>query len=261
MSNIIISPHCDDEILGAWGLISQKEIDEVIYTDISNKIRLSESVVFAKEYDFKPNYNCKNFLLSTNLDSSYNIFVPHPADYHPYHNYVTSSFEKLKNKMSFNLKYYSTEMNIGELIELESWKEKKKALDLYYPSQKPLWEHNAKYYLFEGIVDFPLQTWVEINFTKEGFHKWDNAKGRYADILKVKHRHEFHIKVEVSVNHTDRDIEFLELKVKLKTLVDVNNKSCEQICRDTYYLVKSLYPYNDVKVRTMEDGENGASIR
>jgi hypothetical protein len=106
-------------------------------------------------------------------------------------------------------------------------------------------------------------TYVYCTFQKEGFHKWNGATEiPEVSYLANKHRHIFHYKVGVSVEHNDREVEFIMLKHQLEEFVDKWNKedygSCEaQASRIYGYLV---YKYNNRKyfVEVSEDGENGS---
>ena len=44
-------------------------------------------------------------------------------------------------------------MNDSYIQEYPNPEEKKRILDLYYPSQKGLWESDAKFYLFETLIN------------------------------------------------------------------------------------------------------------
>lgn len=95
----------------------------------------------------------------------------------------------------------------------------------------------------------------------EGFHKWAKAPHQ-VKFLRDLHRHEFHVRVEVKVDHADRDVEFLILKytvdaciaeaISTQTTVEW---SCEHWA--TYLLNKVD---GATKVEVSEDGENGAVV-
>ncbi|GAF99918.1 unnamed protein product, partial [marine sediment metagenome] len=50
----------------------------------------------------------------------------------------------------YNVIFYSIQMNTPYIHEVEAPEDKKRLLDLVYPSQISLWDNDAKYYLFEG---------------------------------------------------------------------------------------------------------------
>lgn len=113
---------------------------------------------------------------------------------------------------------------------------------------------------------------IWVTFTKEGVHCYPAAAtdpalatGDQYDVsfLASPHRHIFHFRVAISVEHNDRDIEFIQFKRWLVNLY-VNNtlqldfKSCEMISDDLYTQIASRYPNRDVWIDVSEDGENGS---
>lgn len=105
---------------------------------------------------------------------------------------------------------------------------------------------------------------VFCTFQLEGFHQYKDAKEDYA-FLRSRHRHMFHFKVTVSVNHSDREIEFIEMKDKLIKYFSeedrMNNKSCEMLADLAVSKVNNLYGDRiSVEAEVSEDGENGAVV-
>jgi 6-pyruvoyl-tetrahydropterin synthase len=101
-----------------------------------------------------------------------------------------------------------------------------------------------------------------------GLHHWPGAPDDVA-FLRTLHRHKFGVRVDVNVNHSDRDVEFFQFKRVMDLLLRVDVPallistpalSCEMLAQfigET--LVKqtgaSLY-----SVEVNEDGENGAIL-
>lgn len=111
---------------------------------------------------------------------------------------------------------------------------------------------------------------IYVQFQKEGIHKYPAAleKEELKDVsfLGYPHRHIFHFKVEISVTHDDRDIEFILLKRELESLYDggtlqLDYKSCEMICDDLAEYIFDKYPGRSLTITVSEDGENGATAR
>lgn len=157
--NILLAPHCDDELIGCHLSIKRGIIDLVVYVDPPVG-RLKFADIAGKELgfsvgtvDFK---DLHTFLERWNDLENHIIFVPDVADNHPRHKAVN-----LMGRMSgCRLGYYSTDMNTGYTKELSNKdkKEKREMLNRYYPDQKSLWENNWKYFLFEGVVtDFQVE--------------------------------------------------------------------------------------------------------
>jgi hypothetical protein len=94
----------------------------------------------------------------------------------------------------------------------------------------------------------------------EGFHCWPNAPEEVS-FLRDMHRHIFHVRCELSVNHNDRDVEFIlfkrELDYKIKQIhkeSDTATWSCEK------WASTLLTDLNLTMCEVSEDGENGAAI-
>ena len=100
----------------------------------------------------------------------------------------------------------------------------------------------------------------------EGIHHWPDCNIERVSFLKHPHRHEFHITCKKEVSHSDRDIEFIDLKCQVKdfffktywlannSYYDFKSMSCEAIAE----VLIEEFDLNYCKV--MEDGENGAEV-
>lgn len=113
-----------------------------------------------------------------------------------------------------------------------------------------------------------LRMFVVASTQVEGIHYWPAAATDpllpEAHYLQHPHRHVFHIAVYVRVNHSDRQVEVIQLARKIKTMAEslltgTTTLSCEQLA---YAIGCSLEKHNlaVAMVRVLEDGENGAII-
>ena len=116
---------------------------------------------------------------------------------------------------------------------------------------------------------------IWVKFQKEGIHCYpaaatdpNLATGDQYDVsfLASLHRHIFHFRVDISVSHSNRDIEFIQFKRWLENLynqgtLQLNFKSCEMIADDLYAQIASTYSNRDVIIEVSEDGENGCRIK
>ena len=116
---------------------------------------------------------------------------------------------------------------------------------------------------------------IWVTFRKEGIHKYPAAledpklkTGDEYDVsfLGYPHRHIFHFKVWISVEHSDRAIEFIQFKRWLENLyskgtLQLDYKSCEMMAEDLYEQIATKYPGREVWIEVSEDGENGALIK
>lgn len=115
---------------------------------------------------------------------------------------------------------------------------------------------------------------IFVTFQKEGIHKYPGADtdpklatGDWDDVsfLGVPHRHIFHFRVEIDVQHNDRDIEFIQFKRWLERLysqgtLQLDYKSCEMMAEDLSKEIAIKYPHRLFNITVSEDGENGATL-
>lgn len=116
------------------------------------------------------------------------------------------------------------------------------------------------------------QIWV--TFQREGVHLYPAAKddpalatGEWDDVsfLGYAHRHIFHFRVAIDVQHNDRDIEFIQFKRWLESLysvgtLELNHRSCEMIAEELAETINQKYPGRNITISVAEDNENGATM-
>lgn len=111
--------------------------------------------------------------------------------------------------------------------------------------------------------------WIWVTFQKEGIHKYPAALTDPAldsvKFLGYDHRHIFHFKVWITVDHNDRDIEFIMFKRELEGLfadgtMQLDYKSCEMIAEDLHKYLSKTYPGRSYRIDVSEDGENGCQL-
>ena len=113
---------------------------------------------------------------------------------------------------------------------------------------------------------------IFVTFQQEGIHKYPAAltdptlaTGDEYDVsfLGYPHRHIFHFKVWISVEHSDRDIEFIQFKRWLENLykdstLSLDHKSCEMMSDELFDIISNKYPSREIWIEVSEDGENGS---
>ena len=123
------------------------------------------------------------------------------------------------------------------------------------------------------ILTEPRRT-IWVKFQKEGIHCWPDAKNlphiatgdQYdTSFLSYPHRHVFHFRVSIDVQHHDREIEFIQFKRWLENLygegtLELNHRSCEMIAEQLYEKINARYPGRAVEITVSEDAENGATL-
>jgi len=111
---------------------------------------------------------------------------------------------------------------------------------------------------------------VKVTTKQAALHNWPNAPD-FVDFLRHPHRHLFGISVEVSVEHSDRDVEFFTLLNDVQhaltylgdtykehvSLLDFGSKSCEMLAEQ---LKMHLTQYHVLNVIISEDDESFGSF-
>lgn len=259
---VIFAPHIDDEMIGCFQLLEEKQVREVFYFYDLTPERQDEARAVASYYEFIPRFMGieKN---AGNLNSDAVILAPNIRDSHPHHKLVNQVAKSLPNKKQ----YYSIDMNVRR----DRVKNDAKKLDhliKFYPSQKKLFEQDDKYHLFESLLESDASKMIWVAFQREGIHAYPEA-GKNPSLedvsfLQYPHRHIFHFKVYIEIFHDERDIEFIQFKRWLESLyqgtLDLNHRSCEMIGEELYVKILSRYPGRSVKIEVSEDNENGAVV-
>jgi len=115
---------------------------------------------------------------------------------------------------------------------------------------------------------------IYVTFQLEGVHCYPAAltdpalaTGDEYDVsfLGNPHRHMFHFKVSIEVEHNDRDIEFIQfkrwlLKLYASATLDLNHRSCEMMAEELATQIQAQYPGRELTIDISEDGENGAVL-
>lgn len=100
----------------------------------------------------------------------------------------------------------------------------------------------------------------------EGIHRWKKCPIDEVSYLKNYHRHVFHIEAKLTVNHADRDVEFIQLTHDIHLWLYNNyysdeykclffdDNSCEMIANE----LVDVFNLDSCEVN--EDGEGGALV-
>lgn len=124
---------------------------------------------------------------------------------------------------------------------------------------------DKKCYVPERLQD-RIQRSITITDRVEGHHAYENAPDEVA-FLRRSHRHMFHIEVEISVEHDDRELEFFMVKMDWERhirpfvfMLD-NVGSCEQIAeRILAGFIQAYGEHRIYAVKVAEDGENWGTV-
>ena len=100
---------------------------------------------------------------------------------------------------------------------------------------------------------------IKTNFS--AVHHWPDCPIKEVAYLTMPHRHLFYVTFKFSVNHNDRDIEFISKKIEIERYLNnefankfISAMSCEQIAEQL------LIHFNADFVSVFEDNENGAEV-
>jgi len=161
---IIISPHCDDEAIGAYSILSNPNNKcIIIYSDFDmTSERQNEMVNVKKRFENVAAYMKAREVPTQFLTDEYSLHFPDPQyETHPHHKVIGHKGYELFQK-GHPVNFYSVNMLAPYIYNVSNPLEKKKALDELYPSQKDLWANDAKYYLFEGHTSYiPERIWQD----------------------------------------------------------------------------------------------------
>ena len=125
-------------------------------------------------------------------------------------------------------------------------------------------DHSSKQDAYGATAD------IFVTFKVEGLHHWPGAPARRF-YLRTPHRHQFGFRVETTVTHDDREIEFHDLRDQAMQMVrdvgpryefqmiDFGARSCEHIARELGAALEREYERSFV-VTVDEDGECGATV-
>ena len=113
---------------------------------------------------------------------------------------------------------------------------------------------------------------IKVKHVVLGTHNWPNAEEVFPEVgfLSHEHHHDFNISVECDVNHHDREIEFIMLRVELMKFIDqkwpgkyikkFGPFSCEQIGQVIQTHMENIYGMRNWTIEVFEDNIQGAII-
>lgn len=106
--------------------------------------------------------------------------------------------------------------------------------------------------------------WITTSYAT--LHNWPGAQKpkRY---LASPHRHRFEVRASLTIDHPDRDIEFIAMQEAVELFVldaftpNAGARSCEMMAEEIAAWMAMAYPgRTPIIVEVSEDGENGARV-
>ena len=113
---------------------------------------------------------------------------------------------------------------------------------------------------------------IKVKHIVLGTHNWPDADKHFPEVgfLKHEHHHDFHFYVECDVEHHDREIEFIMLRVDLMKIIEVEYagkyikkfgaSSCEMLGSKVLSRLVEKYGDRNWKVSVFEDDIQGGII-
>jgi len=145
---IIISPHCDDECIGAYKFL--KEATIIIYDAIASIERRNEALTLKSKMSNIKAQLFQNTIPSSFLNKENMLLFPCIEEVHPLHRKWSYMGEQL-SRNGLNIIFYTINMNVPYIREVEDIKGKEDLLNSIYPSQSDMWKYEKKYVIWEGF--------------------------------------------------------------------------------------------------------------
>jgi hypothetical protein len=150
-NHTIIAPHCDDEIIGCFEILNNKDNKVTIIYDANTEAkRREESMNLKKEFENVTFQVFHSSLPSMYIQKESILYFPDPIyETHPLHRSWGIIGEQVA-RAGYNVVFYSTIMTAPYIHEVKESQTKEDMLNKIYPSQSQLWLYEKKYVLFEG---------------------------------------------------------------------------------------------------------------
>lgn len=110
-----------------------------------------------------------------------------------------------------------------------------------------------------NFANYDMEVFAHNEF--EAVHAWPDCPIEEVNYLRDRHRHVFHIDSYKTVNHDDRDTEFIVLKHRVQEQLEewypdreLGSTSCEMLA------IRLIGAFGLSKCMVSEDGENGAVV-
>lgn len=160
---VVVAPHPDDELIGCYELFRDGYVSNVIYCDVADSVRRIESEKFCAAFDGRVAAHFVDFHTFLShalffLERGKTLCFPDPvSEVHPDHRKYGSlgeGFCRESPGKGWSIVFYSVNMNVPYIHKVANPEQKKQMLDKWYPSQSDLWKTDARYYLFEGRMQW-----------------------------------------------------------------------------------------------------------
>ena len=160
---VIIAPHPDDEVIGCWSLIRSRNrsrkrvwihLDEHFSGDPHRRVEMGN---FADAYGIELLKTKADVVRLRHTEENLDIAVPGCDEEHQEHLACNAHWRQVAT-----IFYSVNKIQLGTPLPPTEVEKKLEALDIFYRSQRSLWEHDAKYLLFERLRDTDLVITVPV---------------------------------------------------------------------------------------------------
>jgi len=144
-NHIIVAPHADDEIIGCYEILEKYKGRCHVF--FPTQIGFSQSLYASQMLGYEA-HRMEEWKDWEHI--AYKFYFPdHIYELHPEHRKWGAFGEELARN-GFDVSFYVTNMLAPYIREVKDFKAKRNALNECYSMKQSLWEHDFKYFLFEG---------------------------------------------------------------------------------------------------------------
>lgn len=154
----IIAPHPDDDLIGCYKQIKAERIKGVAYYSLESEEREAEAKKFCRSFNLRYkafDRDMDAFIRWAAAEALTPLYLPSPNDRHAAHRllfYVTLDMRKdFRLSPTYVYSVYMDDFFATPLSEDDAL-QKRNVLNAFYASQSSLWQHDHRYFLFEGMV-------------------------------------------------------------------------------------------------------------
>jgi len=162
--DVIIAPHCDDEVIGAYEVLKNNNNEiVVIYSTCNDDKRMKHARKLQRFFSSIKAQVRSDLVPEYLLNRKHTFYAPDPStEIHPLHRKWGFCLEEMARN-GYNVIFYTTLMNTPYIHEVATWQDKRQILNRVYSDQKNLWKFDYKYFLFEGYTKWIFPKTEEVN--------------------------------------------------------------------------------------------------
>ena len=147
--HVIIAPHADDEIIGCYELLKTGQVTDVYF----GSEKAMEEAVNSSEYF---GFSVRSIDSLPMLNRLTYLFPDPTNEIHPLHRHL-GNVGVIMLRDGYKVIFYTTNMNVPYLHEVEKPELKHRDLEYCYERKKSLWQYDHKYFLFEGYTQWIMK--------------------------------------------------------------------------------------------------------